>query len=110
MHTCVLDNFCISIGVLFTGRGKLVTNDDGTPLLMNNGSPRLGRGLAESTFRKIYQGLRTLHIHFQKQMNKIQKHFQNVLLVGRASKNYTYKCVDRSRHNGIKGAKAKCAH
>ena len=21
-----------------------------------------------------------------------------------------YKCVDRSRHNGIKGAKAKCAH
>ena len=41
------------------------------------------------------------------------KHFQNVLLVGMASeisKNYTYKCVDRSRHNGIKGAKAKCAH
>ena len=24
--------------------------------------------------------------------------------------NYIYKCVDRSRHNGIKGAKAKCAH
>ena len=23
---------------------------------------------------------------------------------------YTYKCVDRSRHNGIKGAEAKCAH
>ena len=23
------------------------------------------------------------------------------------SKNYTYKCVDRSRHNRIKGAKAK---
>ena len=45
--------------------------------------------------------------------NKIQKHFQNVMLVGMASeisKNYTYKCVDRSRHNGIKGAKAKCAH
>ena len=44
---------------------------------------------------------------------KIQKHFQNVMLVGMASKiskNYTYKCVDRSRHNGIKGAKAKCAH
>ena len=37
----------------------------------------------------------------------IQKHFQNVMLVGMASeisKNYTYKCVDRSRHNGIKGA------
>ena len=46
-------------------------------------------------------------------MNKIQKHFQNVILVGMASvisKNYTYKCVDRSRPNGIKGAKAKCAH
>ena len=45
--------------------------------------------------------------------DKIQKHFQNVMLVGMASKiskNYTYKCVDRSRHNGIKGAKAKCAH
>ena len=41
------------------------------------------------------------------------KHFQNVMLVVMASeisKNYTYKCVDRSRHNGIKGAKAKCAH
>ena len=24
------------------------------------------------------------------------------------SKNYTYKCVDRSRHNGIKGAMTKC--
>ena len=46
-------------------------------------------------------------------MYKIQKHFQNVMLVGMASeinKNYTYKCVDRPRHNGIKGAKAKCAH
>ena len=44
---------------------------------------------------------------------KIQKHFQNVMLVGMASeisKNYTYKCVDRSRHNRIKCAKAKCAH
>ena len=26
------------------------------------------------------------------------------------SKKYAYKCVDRSRHNRIKGAKAKCAH
>ena len=44
------------------------------------------------------------------EMNKIQKHFQNVMLVGMASensKNYTYKCVDRSRHNGIKGAMTK---
>ena len=49
----------------------------------------------------------------QTHIYKIQKHFQNVMLVGMASeisKNYTYKCVDRSRHNGIKGAKAKCAH
>ena len=39
------------------------------------------------------------------------KHFQNVMLVGMASKiskNYTYKCVDRSRHNGIKSAMTKC--
>ena len=39
------------------------------------------------------------------------KHFQNVMLVGMASeisKNCTYKCVDRSRHYGIKGAKTKC--
>ena len=39
------------------------------------------------------------------------KTFQNVMLVGMASensKNYTYKCVDRSRHNGIKGAMTKC--
>ena len=39
------------------------------------------------------------------------KTFPNVMLVGMASeisKNYTYKCVDRSRHNGIKGAKTKC--
>ena len=26
----------------------------------------------------------------------------------RNQQNYTYKCVDRSRHNGIKGAKSKC--
>ena len=46
-------------------------------------------------------------------MYKIQNHVQNVMLVGMApkiSKNYTYKCVGRSIHNGIKGAKAKCAH
>ena len=43
----------------------------------------------------------------------ITRYRQNVRLVGMASensKNYTYKCVDRSRHNGIEGAKAKCAH
>ena len=50
---------------------------------------------------------------YRMNIHKTQKHFQNVMLVGMASeisKNYTYKCVDRSRHNGIKGAKAKCAH
>ena len=68
MHTLTQTSFVyMHAGVLFTGRGKPVTSDDGTPLLMNSGSPRLGRGLAESTFRKIYHGLRTLHIHFQKQ-------------------------------------------
>ena len=39
------------------------------------------------------------------------KTFPNVMLVGMASKiskNYTYKCVDRSRHNGIKGVMTKC--
>ena len=40
-----------------------------------------------------------------------QDTLQNVMLVGMASeisKKYTYKCVDRSRHNGIKGAMTKC--
>ena len=39
---------------------------------------------------------------------KIQKHFQNIMLVGMASKinkNYTYKCVDSSKHNGIRVTK-----
>ena len=49
-----------------------------------------------------------------KEVNKQDtKHFQNVMLVGMVSeisKNYTYKCVDRSRHNGIEGAMTKCVH
>ena len=56
---------CCMAGVLFTGRGKPVADENGTPLKLNNGQPRLGKGLAESTFRKIYHGLRTLHTHFQ---------------------------------------------
>ena len=35
------------------------------------------------------------------------------MLVGMASeisKMYTYKCVDHSRHSGIKGARSKCVH
>ena len=46
-------------------------------------------------------------IHYS--IHKIQKHFQNVMLVGMASeisKKHTYKCVDRSVHHRIKGAKA----
>ena len=45
-------------------------------------------------------------------MNKIQKHSQNnIMLVGmtsKISKKHTYKCVDHSRHNKIKGAMTKC--
>ena len=43
-------------------------------------------------------------------INKMQKHFQNVMLVGMASKvskKHTYKCVDCSVHNRIKGAMTK---
>ena len=47
-----------------------------------------------------------------KKVNEIDtKHFQNVMSVGMAneiSKKYTNKCVDCSRHNGIKGAMTKC--
>lgn len=40
-------------------------DEDGIPLLCNDGTPRVGRGLAASTFRKQYHALRTLHVHFQ---------------------------------------------
>ena len=59
----------------------------------------------------LYDALKHRHAYII--LYKIKKHFQNVMLVGMASensKNYTYKCVDCSRHNGIKGVKAKCAH
>ena len=39
--------------------------------------------------------------------SSMTRYNQNVMLVGMASEisnNYTYKCVDCSRHNGIKGA------
>ena len=38
----------------------------------------------------------------------MQKHML-VRMASKISKNYTYKCVDRSRYYGIKGAKSKCA-
>ena len=40
-------------------------------------------------------------------IHKIQKHFQNVMLVGMAGEISENKCVDRLRHYGIKGVKAK---
>ena len=40
-------------------------------------------------------------------MNKIQKHFQNVTLVGVASEISKTRCVDHSRHNRIKSAMTK---
>ena len=47
-------------------------------------------------------------------MNKIQKHFHSVMLVGMASKisnKYTYKSEDFSGKNRIKGAMTiLCAH
>lgn len=55
---------CIIIGVLFTGKGKVV-EDERNPLFCFDGTPRVGRGLASSTFRKQYHALRTLHVHFQ---------------------------------------------
>ena len=68
-------------------------------------------GLSKSSVKKKIHGQMLLSHSII--VDKIQKHFQNVTLVGMASensKNYTYKHVDRSRHNRIKGAKAKCAH
>ena len=47
-----------------------------------------------------------------KKVMETEKYFQNVMWVGMASeisKKYTYTvCVNRSRHNRIKGAMTKC--
>ena len=61
----VIISIIIVIGVLFTGTGKVVRDEQGNPLYSNNGKERLGRGLAVTTFRKHYHALRTLHVHFQ---------------------------------------------
>ena len=50
-------------------KGKPVTDEDGQPIMQLNGRVRMGRELAESTFRKHYHALRTLHVHFQKENN-----------------------------------------
>ena len=56
-----------TLGVLFTGKSQPVLGKDGVQLLGNDGMPRVGRGFSESTFRKYYHGLKTLHKHFQKE-------------------------------------------
>ena len=63
--------------------------------------------LAESEIRVAEKGAGAVCCYIQVAVYKIRKHFQSVFLVGIASK---IKCVDHSRHNRIKGAKAKCAH
>ena len=40
-------------------------NEHGEAVRQHSGEVRVGRGLAESTFRKIYHALQTLHVHFQ---------------------------------------------
>ena len=52
-------------GVLFTGKSKAVVDSQGIPVLQNNGQTRFGKEFAESTFRKVYHALQTLHVHFQ---------------------------------------------
>ena len=56
----------IYIGVLFTGKGKPILNKNGEKVHTADESTRLGRGFEESTFRKVYHALKTLHKHFQK--------------------------------------------
>lgn len=55
------------LGILFTGRGKAVLDENGDEIQQCNGQVRVGRGFAESTFRKIYHPLHTLHVHFQQE-------------------------------------------
>lgn len=44
----------------------MVLGDSG-PILCEDGTPHLGKGFAESTFRKYYHALCTLHKHFCKE-------------------------------------------
>ena len=60
----------MSIGVLFTGKGKTVVDEDCQPIMQCSGLPRMGRGFAESTFRKNYHALRTLHVHLRDKSSK----------------------------------------
>lgn len=55
----------IIVGVLFTGKKQQVTDETGVPVHDRNGKVRVGKGFAESTFRKQYHALHTLHVHLQ---------------------------------------------
>ena len=54
-------------GVLFTGKHQAVMDSQGVPVRQNNGQIRFGKEFAESTFRKVYHALQTLHVHFQQE-------------------------------------------
>lgn len=70
LHMCIYTH----AGVLFTGKGKPVKDERGNPLFLKNGQPRVGKGIAESTFRKIYHALRTIHVHFQQKTDYMVHH------------------------------------
>ena len=57
----------VPLGIHFTGKGKTVLDEHGAAIRQHNGQVRVGKGLAESTFRKIYYALQTLHVHFQQE-------------------------------------------
>ena len=42
-------------------------DSQGVPVRQNDGQIRFGKEFAESTFRKVYHALQTLHIHFQQE-------------------------------------------
>ena len=53
----------LGAGVMFTAA---VVDGNGNAILMKNGLPGLGKGFAESTFRKHYHAL---HVHFSRKLN-----------------------------------------
>ena len=42
-------------------------DEHGEEIQQCNGQVRVGKGFAESTFRKTYHALHTLHVHFQQE-------------------------------------------
>ena len=55
------------VELLFVGKGKPIVDEDDIPVCNRHEKVRFGRGFAESTFRKHYHALRTIHVHFQQQ-------------------------------------------